>query len=164
MAIKHEIVSVPFRGFYISNKNEVILRSDSSRKFPSPFGVSIFPMFHRRCRLDTEKSFRPLSGFLYFQSNADIITVMPLTVSVPFRGFYISNKITRKEAINLAVEFPSPFGVSIFPMRKRKNGKQGIHFTFPSPFGVSKFPMIWQLLKCDIRRVSVPFRGFYISN
>ena len=90
MAIKHEIVSVPFRGFYISNKNEVILRSDSSRKFPSPFGVSIFPI----------KTSDKLVDF---------------AVSVPFRGFYISN-VPQKMPIGHRKEFPSPFGVSIFPI------------------------------------------------
>ena len=38
------------------------------------------------------------------------------------------------------IRFPSPFGVSIFPIRIEK-AKELLSHKFPSPFGVSIFPM-----------------------
>ena len=83
-------VSVPFRGFDVSNDGRIFREKDGKTTFPSPSGALMFLTGYKKSR------YRRI-----------------LYVSVPFRGFDVSNGYAPGGKITVEL-FPSPSGALMF--------------------------------------------------
>ncbi len=110
--MQHRIVSVPFRGFVLSNLE------DYSRVDVAPT-VSV-----------------PFRGFV-LSNVRQLMSRYTHEVSVPFRGFVLSNSLFGTIDAQTIRKFPSPFGV-LFCLICSKARTRLYHMAnwFPSPFGV----------------------------
>ena len=80
--------------FLIRNHDEFLLLGSW---FPSPSGASIFLILRRIDAWYTDPEFPSPSGASIFLINGTYADGVYYYVSVPFRGFYISNKDNRNK-------------------------------------------------------------------
>ena len=153
-------------------------------KFPSPFGVILFQIEAPHYVADLT-SFRPLSGLSYFKSSIVAGTAGASEVSVPFRGYLISNKKEEKQDGSKKVSVPfrgylisnvgyqavslGVYSVSV-PFRSYLISNFQFHLSenllrFRPLSGLSYFKYALRPRPvCLPIHVSVPFRGYLISN
>ena len=141
---------------------QIKIQEDAERsiEFPSPFGVILFQINFRRMLRHTS-CFRPLSGLSYFKCKGRSDPMSKKEFPSPFGVilFQIINCICKR----MLRKFPSPFGVILFQIDRGQIGI-GILYLFPSPFGVILFQILKNLERKYADAVSVPFRGYLISN
>ncbi len=131
------IVSVPFRGFYLLNH---VLKH-----YPHLNKVSV-----------------PFRGF-YLLNDGDYVYGQYISVSVPFRGFYLLNLGYDCSEIEKRM-FPSPSGVSIFSIQSRLRSvkpEKSVSVPFRGFYLLNSRAAYKRIIPYS---VSVPFRGFYLLN